>query len=351
MSTPNLDRFASESVRFNRAFTTAPQCVPSRTGILTGRSPIRANMGRFGLPLPPQVETLPEVLRANGYATGVCGRYFHLDGVVNPNETTKRIYEKYGMRTWDKRIDFKDLSPQTETAAKFTQFLSAVPQGKPWFFWINYSDPHHPWDKVGRVDPKKIDLPGYLPDLPEVRDDLSRYCGEVERLDGFVEEDLGVLKRRGEEDNTIVLFMGDNGLAFPHGKGSLYDPGLNVPLMVRWPGRAKPAVTDDLVSGEDLAPTLIQAAGGKVPSEMTGNSFHGLLTGASAYRKRDYLYAARVHHGNGAFRETTKSDEFDLARCVRSDRWKLIYNCTPQMEYQPVDCMRDPGWPLFNHPL
>jgi N-sulfoglucosamine sulfohydrolase len=124
----------------------------------------------------------------------------------------------------------------------------------------------------------------------------------------------------------------------------LYDPGLHVPLMIRWPGKVKPGATSDtLISGEDLTPTLLEAAGGKPTSEMTGVSFAGLLTGNS-YQPRKYIFAARIHHGNGSFQRTTTADEFDLSRCVRSDRWKVIYNCTPHMEYQPVDSAGNPGW-------
>jgi N-sulfoglucosamine sulfohydrolase len=345
LKTPALDRFAAESIRFEHAFTTAPQCVPSRTGIMTGRSPVAVRMGRFSLPLAPEVRTLPEVLRDLGYYTGVCGRYFHLDGVINPNEITQEIYEKHHLRTWDRRVDYKDVSPQAGTPAKFQEFLGKVPKEKPWFFWINYSDPHHPWEtSAGRVKPADVDVPAYLPDLPGVREDLAAYSAEVERADRSFADALAVLEKSGAADKTIVLFMGDNGLAFPHGKGSLYDPGLNVPLLIRWPGKARPGVNRDLISGEDLAPTLIGAAGGNPPAEMTGNSFLGLLDGRAGYKKRNFVFAARVHHGNGAFKETTKADEFDLSRCVRSERWKLIYNCTPQMTYQPVDSSQNPGW-------
>ncbi|HMF75366.1 MAG TPA: sulfatase [Bryobacteraceae bacterium] len=318
MSTPNLDRFASQSIRFDRAFTAAPQCVPSRAALMTGRSPISIQMGRFGLPLPANVTTLPEELGKLGYHTGVCGRYFHLDGVIAPNAVTKAVYDNHHLQTWAHRVNFKDVSPQTQTADKFRDFLSQVPEGKPWFFWINYSDPHHPWDKdAGHVDPAKVELPPYLPDLPGVREDLANYCREVERLDGFFGADLAVLEKAREQDNTIVIFMGDNGLAFPHGKGGLYDPGLHVPLIVNWPGKTKPGASDFLISGEDLAPTLIEAAGGTPPAEMTGRSFRNLLGGQS-YEPRKYIFASRIHHGNGAFTRTTKADEFDLSRCVRS---------------------------------
>lgn len=345
MSTPNLDAFARQGMRFDRAFTAAPQCVPSRTAIMTGRSPVAVRMGRFSSPLPPEILTLPEALRALGYFTGVCGRYFHLDGPIKAGAVTQAVLEKHGLRTWSRRIDMLDVSPQNRTPERFEEFLGKVPRGKPWFFWINYSDPHHVWDKdAGKVDPAGIQLPPHLPDLPGVREDLARYCGEVERMDSLFAEAMAVLRRHSLDENTLVLFMGDNGMAFPHGKGSLYDPGLNVPLLARWPGRVKAGGhTRSLVSGEDIAPTLIQAAGGQTPKEMSGRSFLPLLT-AGAQEPRRFIFAARLHHGNAPFRPQTRASGFDLSRCARSGRWKLIYNCTPHMEYWPVDSGNDPGW-------
>jgi N-sulfoglucosamine sulfohydrolase len=345
MKTPNLDRFAREGMLFHRHFCAAPQCVPSRTGFLTGRSPVAARMGRFSSPLPPDVVTAPEALRAGGYYTGVCGRYFHLDGVVKASAHTQQAYARYGMRTWKNRVDFLHTGPQNQTTAKFEEFLGQAPARKPWFFWINYSDPHHVWDEgAGNVDPNKIVLPPHLPDLPGVRQDLARYCGEVERLDGTFAENLAVLRKHGMEENTLVLFIGDNGMAFPHGKGSLYDPGLNTPLLARWPARLKSGQSSRaLISGEDITPTFLEAAGCKQPKEMSGRSFAGLLTGG-AYEPRKYVFSQRLHHGNGPFTPNIKASTFDLSRSARSDRFKFIYNCTPAMEYQPVDSARDPGW-------
>lgn len=344
MSTPNLDQFAREGMLFERAFTAAPQCVPSRTALMTGRSPVAARMGRFSSPLPPDIITAPEVLRTRGYYTGVCGRYFHLDGVVTPSPTTAQVYEKYQLRSWKQRVDFLNISSQGPTPQLFDEFLGQAPKERPWFFWINYNDPHHPWDAdAGRVDPAKIKLPPHLPDLPGVREDLARYCGEVERADRSFAEAMAVLRKHGQEANTLVIFMGDNGMAFPHGKGSLYDPGLNVPLMARWPGHIKPGVTRTLISGEDLAATFMDAGGAALPKGVSGRSFYPLLTGGR-YEPREYVFGARLFHGNGAFTPETKASTFDLSRCVRSNRYKLIYNVTPQMEYWPVDSGQDPGW-------
>jgi arylsulfatase A-like enzyme len=241
-------------------------------------------------------------------------------------------------------VDYLDVSAQGTTPQRFEEFLGKVPAGRPWFYWINFSDPHHVWDAdAGKVDAAKIKLPPHLPDLPGVRSDLARYCGEVERADRLFGEEMAVLRKRGLEANTLVIFMGDNGMAFPHGKGSLYDPGMNVPLMARWPGRIKPGRTKTLISGEDLAATFADAGGAVLPKPASGRSFYPLLTGGR-YEAREYIFGARLHHGNSTFTAETKADTFDLSRCVRSNKYKLIYNVTPQMEYWPVDSSRDPGW-------
>ena len=269
---------------------------------------------------------------------------FHLDGPGSLSPTTEQVYEKYHLRTFKERVDFLDVSSQGPTPQLFDQFLNQAPKGRPWFFWINYNDPHHPWDRdAGHVDPAKIKLPPHLPDLPGVRDDLARYCGEIERADRSFAAAMAVLRKHGQEANTLVIFMGDNGMAFPHGKGSLYDPGLNVPLIARWPGHIKPGKTRTLISGEDLAATFMDAGGAELPKGVSGRSFYPLLTGGN-YQPREYIFGARLHHGGSAFTPETKASGFDLSRCVRSNHYKLIYNVTPQMEYWPVDSGGDPGW-------
>ncbi|MEZ5401818.1 MAG: sulfatase [Bryobacteraceae bacterium] len=348
IQTPHLDRFAAQGIRFDRAFTAAPQCVPSRTGFLTGRSPVAARMGRFSSPLPPDIATLPELLRAKEYFTGICRRWYHLDGPARPGPVTGPLFEKHAMRTFAKRVDFLDGgSPRAKTAERVNAFFDKRPSGKPYFLWVNFNDPHHAWDRdnpFDRYDRARIPVPAYLPDLPGLRDDLARYYGEISRMDDEFRTVLDIVDRRGGGD-TIVVFAGDNGYAFPHGKGSLYDPGLNVPFLLRWPGVVKPgAVTRELVSGEDLTPTLLEAAGVAPAKGMTGRSFLPLLRVGAAYQPREHIFAARLAHGNSPVTEDTKANTFDLSRCVRSKTHKLIYNCTPQYEYWPVDSGRDAGW-------
>ena len=352
--TPNLDRLASQGMRFDRMFVGCPQCVPSRASLMTGRSPVAVRMVRFTSPLPAEVPALPDVLRAKaGYFTGVAGRTYHLDGPPTKGRqgasVIGEILDQRGLRTFTERVDYVEKSgAMRDFGGKLARFLDAVPKERPWFFWLGFSDPHHVWDTQGLQgvpDPAQMTLPGHLPDLPGVRSDLARYIAEVEHLDGDVQSVLDVLEKRGLADNTIVVFMGDNGMALPHGKGTLYDPGINVPLLVRWPGVVKPGtVTRTLVSGEDFAPTVLELGGVVPPKAMSGVSYLKLLKG-EAFEGRKYIFAERgPHGGDGGMKPDILASTFDLVRCVRSANFKLLYNCTPHQAVAPVDSQRDPGW-------
>ncbi len=344
--TPNLDRFASQGMRCTRMFTAAPQCVPSRAAFLTGRSPVAVRMGRFTAPLPPDVRTFAEPLREAGYFTGVCRRMYHLDGAAG-GRVSGPIYRKHGLQTFRRRLDYVDISGPGQTEARVNEFLDRKPAGKPFFLWVNFNDPHYPWDRDAIPQPhdrSRLPIPRYLPDLPGVREDLGRYYDEIARMDGEFQSVLDILERRGLAENTLVLFLGDNGFPFPHGKGTLYDPGLNVPCLARWPGRIRPgSVSDTLLSGEDPGPTFLEAAGLPAPREMSGRSFLPLLRG-QAHNARQHVFAARLTHGSRPFKEGTTTHTFDLSRAVRSSRYKLIYNCTPHMKYSPVDSYTERSW-------
>ena len=352
--TPNLDRLASQGMRFDRMFVGCPQCVPSRACLMTGRSAVAVRMVRFTSPLPAELPALPDLLRDGaGYFTGVAGRSYHLDGPPTTGQrgapTIGGTLDRYELRRFTDRVDYvEEVGAMRDFGGKLARFLDAAPKGKPWFFWLGFSDPHHVWETQGPrgvPDPAKLTLPPHLPDLPGVRSDLARYIAEVEHLDGDVQSVLDMLEKRGFANNTVVVFMGDNGMAMPHGKGALTDPGINVPLLVRWPGVVKPGtVTRTLVSGEDFAPTMLEIAGLAPPKEMSGVSYLKLLKG-DAFEERKYIFAERgPHGGDGAMKPDILASTFDLARCVRSANFKLIYNCTPHQAVAPVDSQRDPGW-------
>lgn len=345
IKTPNLDRFASQGMRFDRCFTSAPQCVPSRSAIVTGRSPVGNRITRFSSPLPRDVKTLPELLKPAGYYTGICRRNFHLDG----SPQYAQIHDAHQMRTFQDRVDYLDAnSLRRQTPEKVNEFLDKAGQ-QPWFLWVSFNDPHHPWDADATqppVDPQKIQLPAHLPDVPGMRQSLAAYLTEIQRADEEFQWILDILEKRGLSHNTLILFMGDNGMAFPHGKGSLYDPGLNVPLLARWPAVLKPGQSNrHLISGEDLTPTMLQAAGAQIPRDITGQSFLKLLQGDASFKPRQHLFAERGPHGSGPYMGPgAKSSTYDLSRCVRTDQHKLIYNFTPHMEYSPVDSAGHDYW-------
>ncbi len=346
MKTPNLDRFAAEGVMCRRMFTGAPQCVPSRATIMTGRSPVAARITRFSSPLPRDEITFPEILKKDaGYFVGCCGRTYHLDGSGKSPES-EEVFNEYHLRTFKDRFDYVDASGQESVPAKMNEFFDQRPKDKPYFLWVGFSDPHHPWNSgKNPPDPAKLVVPGFLPDLPGVRADLSAYEGEIEHCDSDFQRVLDIVKERAGLENTLVIFMGDNGMAFPSGKGSLHDPGLNVPLLAWWPGVIKPGGDSSaLISGEDIAPTCLEAAGLSVPERISGVSFMALLKGETFVKERKHIFAERGPHGGATFDEHTTSSGVDYSRCVRSAQYKLIYNVTPNLRYTPVDSGGNPGW-------
>jgi arylsulfatase A-like enzyme len=346
--TPALDLLAAGGIRFHRFFTAAAQCVPSRATYMTGRSPVAARMTRFSSPLPRDEVTFPELLRQEGgYFVGVCGRSYHLDGSgQRGGSAAAELLQKHNMRTFTERFDYVRTGSDTAAAEQMKEFLEQKPAGKPFFLWVNFSDPHHVWNAPAefRPDPASLKLPAHWPDLPGMRQQLADYCAEVNRLDGSAKAILDLLAERGFTTNTLVVFAGDNGAALPHGKGSLYDPGSNVPLLVRWPGVAKPGGDSRvLLSAEDIGPTLLEAAGIKPQPRMSGVSFLPLLKG-QAFKPRTHLFVERGPHGSAPVTVNMNNSGYDLSRAVRTDRFKFIYNCTPWIPYAPVDSSGGAAW-------
>jgi arylsulfatase A-like enzyme len=343
--TPNIDAFARQGMRFERYYVACPQCVPSRAAIMTGRSPLAVQMTRFSAPLPAEYKIFPELLKERaGYFAGVAGRNYHLDGSQTPPET-ERVFAANGLRTFPKRLDFvKQGGGREGIIAQYREFLDKAPASKPWVLQLCFSDPHRPYtggDVPDPRDPAKLTLPPFYPDTKLVREDFAAYLDEINRFDADLGTVLAELKKRGLDGNTLVVVSGDNGAAQFRGKGTLFEFGIRCPLVVRWPGKVKPGTTTaDLISGEDLAPTFLTAAGLEVPKEMTGRSFLGRLTGGP-YDPRTYCFAERGAHGSGL---PQNSAAFDIGRCIVSRTHKLIYNALWQIPYHPVDFAGQPLW-------
>jgi N-sulfoglucosamine sulfohydrolase len=342
IKTPNLDQFAAQGMRFDRAYVACPQCVPSRAAIMTGRSPVAIQMTRFSAPLPRDIKTYPEALKAAGWFTGVCGRTYHLDGAPT-SEESRAIIAKYKLASFPDRLDYVRPSNQAKAFDELQEFLDLA-KGKPWFLQLCFNDPHRPLDKSSysdAYDQAKLTLPAHYPDTKLVRDDFARYYGEITRADELFGKIMAELQKRGFADNTLIAFMGDNGCSQFRGKGTLYEFGIHVPLLARWPGVIKPGSTSaELISGEDLAPTFLEAAGVPVPAEMTGKSFLKNLRG-DAFTGRSYVFSERGSHGSGL---PGNSANFDLGRVVVSKTHKLVYHGIPSIPYHPVDFAGDAFW-------
>jgi N-sulfoglucosamine sulfohydrolase len=346
--TPALDKLAAEGMKFRRFFTSAPQCVPSRAAYLSGRSPVAARITRFSSPLPRDVVTFPEVLKKEAsYYVGVVGRSYHLDGsgITGAGELSSFLVDG-GYKTFKDRFDVVEHGSDELAIKQTAAFLEGRPKDRPFCLWVNFSDPHHAWTAPAkyRPDPASLKLPGHVPDLPGVREQYADYCAEVNRVDETTGKVLALLDRLGLAKDTLVVFAGDNGQALPHGKGSLYDPGCNVPFLVRWPGVVAPGGDSSaLLSGEDVGPTVLAAAGLKPASGMTGISFLPLLKGEVA-KVRDHVFTERGPHGSAPVKVSMANSGYDLSRAVRSERYKAIYNCTPWLPYSPVDSAGGPAW-------
>jgi arylsulfatase A-like enzyme len=297
-------------------------------------------MTRFSAPLPAEVITLPDLLRKQGYYTGLVGRSHHLDGSPVPGPIAE-AYQRERLATMASRVDMENKIGDRTKAARFLREFLDQAKDKPFYLQLCFSDPHRPHDAGENRSPDSLKLPGHYPDLPEVRADLARYYAEVERLDGNVGQLLDILEERGLTKNTLVVFMGDNGASQLRGKGTLYEFGLHVPLIIRWPGVVKPGTASDtLVSGEDMTPTLLTAAGVEPLKSMTGVSFLPALRGES-FEGRKEVFAERGAHGSGL---PTNTGAFDLSRCIITRRHKLIYNALPKLAYSPVDFSGGRGW-------
>ena len=313
--TPNLDNMAAQGIRFNRAYVSSSQCSPSRASILTGRAPHDVHASRLHSAVPPYEINLVQLLKDKGYHTGAY-RKVHQPNIQNDFD----FYGGHGER--------------------LTRFFDTRPEHQPFFLWFGSTDPHRSYEPGAFEpphDPNALMVPEFLPDTPEVRQDLAYYYDEIARFDQECGEILELLERHNLTENTLVVMAGDNGLPFPRAKATLYEAGINVPLLIRWPGRVRPEqVTEELVSLTDLTATWLEAAGVRIPEIMQSRSLVPLITG-NDYQSRQYIFAERNWH-----------DNWDPMRCAVGQRYKLIQNYRPEMRYIPsLDLQNSPSYAVI----
>ncbi len=311
VETPNLDQLAAQGSRFLRSFTTSPVCSTSRSAMITGRhqSSIGAHQHRTRPRgnLPDGVETLPQLLsNAGWYCALGCGYSAKTD---------------FNFKTAPALFDGKDWSERGE--------------GQPFFAQITIQNTHRWWkgDPQNPVDPAKVEIPPYYPDEPLVRADWARGLGEIQVMDRKVGKILQRLDKEDLADDTVVVFIGDNGRCHPRGKQFLYDGGVHVPLIIRWPGTIGPAtVRAELVSTIDITATILEIAGVAVPDGMQGRSILDATTPA-----RNAVFASRGK----------MDDTHDAMTMMRTATHKYILNRMPERPWCQFNNYKEQQYPTL----
>jgi len=324
-ASPTLDQLAREGARFTHAFSSAPVCAPSRSAIITGMYPTTIgsmHMRSKAVP-PPGVKAFTEYLRAAGYYCTNRSKTdynFEAPPAHRPPDT---VWDESSEKAhWRNRPD-----PRQPFFSVFN--IMTTHEGQIRLDEAQFGGVTAVLDPSVRHDPARAVIPPYYPDTPLVRKDWARYYDLISVMDGQVKAILQQLEDDGLADRTIVFFWGDHGRGLPRAKRFVYDSGLRVPLIVRWPGTIAPgSVVDDLVSLMDLGPTVLALAGVPVPGHMQGRAF----LGPAKPPARELVFGHR-----------DRMDEaYDMMRTVRDARFRYIKNFFPGRPYaQHIEYMEE----------
>ncbi len=299
--TPNIDKLADGSVRIYNAFVNTAICMPSRGIIGTGRYGFNSHHEGF-FHAPDSIPTLMESFQKAGYKIGILGKVYH-SSVIDST-------------VWDYVYDQQDLGSGRSPSLYYDRTKAfvkrCVKENKPFYFMINCHDPHRPFQRPdGKLlpgaewpsrlySPAESHVPGFLPDLPGVREEMSHYYNSVRRLDDTFGKVMQALKDAGAEKNTVIIFLSDNGIAMPFSKANCYLKATRTPFFVHLPGVLKPlSDTEHIISTVDLFPTIMDMMGGQKPQGLDGISFLGILEGKKekwkneVFTQIDYLFGNR----------------------------------------------------------
>lgn len=312
VKTPGLDALAQDAVRFTHGFCTTPSCSPSRSVLLTGMH--NHSNGQYGLAHAThhfvsfdEVKSLPVILGETGYRTVNAGKYHTLPEPV------------YHFQKYIPVSAPKDMAEQCRD-------LIASRETSPFFLCFCTTEPHRTFNHEGfaEPDPASLSIPNHLPDLPETRDELSKYYASIERADSGLVRLTQILKETGHWEDTLIVFVSDNGMPWPGAKTTLYEPGINLPCVIRDPRNTRQGFTcDGMFNWADIAPTILEYCGVTPPKAVQGKSI---------------LQAMREEHPQGweevylshSFHEVTM---YYPMRAVRTRTHKLIFNIANGLEF------------------
>lgn len=314
VKTPNLNRMAEEGVRFDNCFVTNPICSPSRSAMLTGTHQLKINAHHHrsnrDVPLNENYKPFTFWLRKAGYTT-ILGHH----GVMGKGRKIDANFKHEALGPWDGKTQF----------GIFDKYDEFEKKDEPFFAQIQLVASHRGdwWNKVREeskhpVDPKEVELPAFMADDPIIRLDWAKYLDQIEYLDNEVGMIFKELEEKDMADNTVVIFIGDNGRCNIRGKGYLHDPGLHIPFIVYYPkGIEGGQIRKDVVSATDITATVLDFAQVKVPNYMTGKPVFDKKF------DRDYVYAAR----------DLWDEVEEKSRALTSGNWKYIRNDRPEIPF------------------
>ena len=310
--TPHIDRLATQGMRLTRCFQAAPMCSPTRHNIYTGLYPVKSGAYPNHAFAKPGTRSVVQYLKPRGYRVALSGKKHIAPRAVFPFEYSGK-----------QNPDF---------AAIDSLMAQSKSGGTPFCLFACSNEPHSPWNKGdrSRYDPEKVRLPSYFVDTPETRNKMVAYLAEITFFDSQVGRCLELLEKHKLTDNTLVLVLSEQGSSFPFGKWTCYDTGLQSAAIARWPGHIRPGTTSDaMIEYVDILPTFLDVAGVESPKTLDGRSFLPVLQGQRKSHKQ-HVFGLMTTRGilNG-------SDHYGI-RSVRSDRYKLIVNLTPEVPFRNI---------------
>lgn len=324
VKTPNIDKLAAQGMRFENMLTASPSCSPSRSTLYTGLYPIRHGGHANHSQVKPGTKSMAHYMAALGYRVILMGKKH-----VEPKESFP--FEYYRDDTKGRQVPGEDL-----------RRILANPDDKPFCIILAKFSAHSTWphNRYG-YNPETLDIPAYHVDTPETREMRARYYSKVTEMDEGVGQVMDWLKEHDLEENTLTIYTSDHGSHWPHQKWNLYEAGVNVPFIARWPGHIQPgSVSDALLSYVDILPTFIDVAGGEPPRPkldqvarskvLDGKSFLPVLLGSKQEHHTE-VFACFTWGVMGAY----------PMRAVRTKTHKYIWNIDSHFRYPwPADT----GW-------
>lgn len=359
VKTPHLDALAAEGIRFSHSFCTTASCAPSRSVVLTGLH--NHTNGTFGLTHSPHnfsiangIKTLPIYLGEAGYRTGRIGKQhyrpesqFPFDW--DPEETSKAIssYDLQEVHGDDDDDAYRRVRDDVLKADQCVDFINQD-DDRPFFLYFASYNPHRenlrpdhplkpddfgnptedfPGDKELKFNPDDVIVPNFLTDTPETRAELAEYYQSINRLDRGIGRLIKHLGDAGVMDNTVIMYLTDNGSAFPVSKTTLYEPSMRLPFIIRSPlHKGRGVVNDAMVNWADITPTIMDLAGKPLEKaeEFLGESILPILDDPDAKDWRDEVFAAHSFH---------QVTNYYPMRVIRTQKFKFFYNIAWKLTY------------------